>query len=391
MAEATAPSYFNEALLRLLGPTDRQTSSLTHEQWQEIDRIAADQRLQPHLHGRMQRGEIVPQVPGDIARNWSSAYRVNALAGLVQRRDLFSLTRALEGAGIESIALKGAWLAWHAYPAPAERVLRDIDLLVAEADAPSALEVLLAQGLKPIDPLPDDPEAFAAANKQFPPLVGDSGTVAELHAHAWEPPGSMEWPTPPTRDAELLAHTQRNSSDGLGYLAPNDMLAHLAIHAAYSHRFEVGPLLLSDIDYLLRSSQIDWPEFWRKAGTGGYRRGGALTLALVDHWRVPGLLKQAQCPLEVPLAAVSHASALLLQPSAGRHDTRSFAAFEAARTTGGLAKAAAVGFARLGKTVANPAHLIRRMAETAQAASSSRARKTAHSSAMIGQWLSEAG
>lgn len=387
MAEAASLGDLYRAILRLLGPRGRQPAALTEDQWQAVDQIAADQRLQPHLQGRLQRGEIGLDVPDAISANWAAAYRANALEGLAQRRDLLTITGNLHGARIASVALKGAWLAWQAYPTPAERVLRDLDLLVAEADAPRSLDILLGMGLTPLEPMPDDPVAFAQAHKQFPPLLCDSGTVVELHAHAWEPPGSMEWPTPPTRDSELLARATGGEGPGLKYLRPRDMLAHLVIHAAYSHRFEVGPLLLSDIDFLLQAVQIDWPTFWRHAATGHYARGAALTLALVDHWRSPGLLMRSDCPIALPDETIANASALLLQSPATRRDTRSFAALHEARESGGLARAAALGFARIGKTIGNPAHLAKRLAETASSIRSSDTQAHARSSASIGQWL----
>lgn len=391
MASHAILSDIQIAALRLLGPPDHQPAALSAEDWHEIERLATDQRFGPHLHARLRRGEIVPIVPEAVAANWARISRANALEGLVQQRDLLHLTWVLEEAGIEVVALKGAWLAWYAYPSSAERVLRDLDLLVAESDASCALEVLLGEELISLDPLPENAEQFAAGNKQFPPLITPSGTIVELHGHAWEPPGSMEWPTPPTRDAELIANARRKDADGPKFLAPLDMLAHLAIHAAYSHRYEVGPLLLADIDHLLQTVTIDWSELWKTAEAGEYSRGVALTLALVDRWRLPGLLEQSKCPHTVSPEAIDHASALLLQPSSARRDTRSFAAFQEARKQGGLAKAAALGFSRLGKVARNPARLIKRVVDTAKAAGSAEVQLQARSSAEVGRWLESSG
>ena len=387
MVTAATLSPIHTECLRLLGPRDSQPAVLGEDQWRAVDEIAADQRLQPHLHSRRHRGELLPDVPRAIAERWAAAYRASAIEGLAQQRDLIRLTSALSDAGIASVALKGAWLAWHAYPAAPERVLRDVDLLVAESDAAVALEILLEQGLVSREPLPDDPADFARANKQFPPLLCPSGTVIELHSHAWEPPGSMEWPTPPLRDGEMLDGARAAEIGGPSFFEPASMLAHLTIHAAYSHRFEVGPLLLSDVDYLLQTAPIDWAAFWRKATEGKYERGAALTFALVERWRLPRLLEKCRCPLDLPPDAVTHASALLLQPSAMRRDTRSFAAFEQARASGGIGAAAATGLARLTKAARNPAQLARRMGETLRALSSSEVHAQARSSACVGEWL----
>ena len=326
-------------------------------------------------------------MPAELAGGWRQAHREAALTALVQRRDLLALAKILKQAQIDAIVLKGGWLAWNVWPDPAERMLRDLDLLVRQADAARALDALLAAGLTPLEPLPDDAASHAAANKELAVLATQAGTIVELHAHAWEPPGSMEWPTPPLADERLFVRSTRDEASGLLALAPEDMLAQLAIHAAYSHRFEVGPLVLADVDYLLREHVLDWPRFWAEAAAGGYLRGAALTLALVDRWRIPNLLQTAQCAVAVPSQAIDDASLLLLQPTARRRDTRSLAAFRQARGEDGLATAAALGFARLGKTIRDPAHMLRRLGETARAMRDPDVARSARSSALVGSWL----
>ena len=352
-----------------------------------MDALAADQRLQPHLHARMRRGAICQFVPDAIAARWQAAHRAAALAALVQRRDILKAAATLRTAGVDAIALKGGWLAWTVYPDPAERVLRDLDLLVRESDAPRALAALLAAGMEAIEALPDDPADHAVSHKELAVLATEAGTIVELHSHAWEPPGSLEWPTPPLADERLFAHSVRDRDSGLLALSAQDMLAHLAIHAAYSHRFEVGPLILADVDYLLREHPLDWPAFWDAAETGRFARGAALTLALVDRWRLPGLIERSACPLPVDDLAIDHASRLLLQPSGQRRDTRSLAAIRQVHAAEGIAKAAALGFARLGKTMHDPAHMLRRLGDTARALRDPAIARAAESSQMVGDWL----
>lgn len=377
------------ALLELLGPPELQPAGLDAECWQKLDAIAAEHRLRPHLHGRRQRGEIVTRVPAGVAHEWQEAHRISALTMLAQQRVLRRLAMLLEEAKIAVVALKGAWLAWHAYPAAAERPMRDIDLLVAQSDAPQALELLLAQGFELASQLAGDAAGHAARFKQFPPLVGPEGAIVELHAHAWEPPGSMEWLTPPLDDAGLLARSIAEPGERSRSLCPADMLAQLCIHAAYSHRFEVGPLLLADIDYLLRARKFDWPGFWRAAGDGGFQRGAALALALVDRWRRPGLMAGTLCPVVAGPDAVAHASALLVQPLGQRKGTRLLSALQDARAAGGPGRVVATAFARIGRLALDPAGLAKRIGETASDLRNPAVTASARHSAAIGQWLED--
>ena len=71
-------------------------------------------------------------MPAAIAGSWRAAHRRAAITALAQCADLARTAGLLEAAGFAPIALKGAWLAHHAYPEPAQRPMRDLDLLVRE-------------------------------------------------------------------------------------------------------------------------------------------------------------------------------------------------------------------------------------------------------------------
>ena len=66
--------------------------------------------------------------------------------------------------------------------------------------------------------------------------------------------------------------------------APADLLLHLIDHAAYEHRFDNGPLVLSDLSYLIETHTIDWQSFWRQAQQAGRTRAALLTLRMVGHY-----------------------------------------------------------------------------------------------------------
>ena len=71
--------------------------------------------------------------PAQIAASWQAAHRIAAMQAMVQRAELAETCALLERAGFAPIALKGAWLSAHAYPEPAQRPMRDIDLLSSVA------------------------------------------------------------------------------------------------------------------------------------------------------------------------------------------------------------------------------------------------------------------
>ena len=250
---------------------------LTAEDWIALDRIAAMHRLQPLLHVRHGRSQAIP---GHISDSWRSAYRQAALAAMAHRAELLRCHELLDEAGLSPIALKGAWLSRHAYPDPALRPMRDIDLLVPRAQVLDAFERLLKAGYAQIEPAEMALEAIVRLDKHMPPLISPGGVVIELHHRLWEPDGRLAHASPVIDEAGLLDRAMVDE-DAIRYLAPEDLLAHLIVHAVYSHRLDCGPLLLPDIACLLEKAPASWPRFWQAARTQGWRDGARLVLELV--------------------------------------------------------------------------------------------------------------
>lgn len=269
-------------LLDLTGP-DAPVPDLPAADWAELDRIAAQHRLQPLLHS-LHRGN--PALPAAMAEAWQAAHRFYAMQAMVQRAELAETCAILAREGIPAVALKGAWLARWAYPDPALRPMRDIDLLVPQADIIRAFDSLLAAGYCQAEPSELTLDEVVRIDKHMPPLTAPRGTMIELHHRLWERDGRLDHASPTANEAEVLARAVRES-DGVGYPAAEDLLGHVIVHAVYSHRLDVGPLVLSDVDHLLRAAPIDWPRFWAAAQAHGWRDGARLILELVCRYR-PG-------------------------------------------------------------------------------------------------------
>lgn len=291
-------------------------SDLSPADWQALDRLAAQHRLQPLLHHQHRDNALVP---GAIRSGWSNAYRVQAMVALGQQAELVRTTDLLRAAGFAPLALKGAWLARYAYPHPALRPLRDIDLLLDPDTVSAGFELLLGAGYRLAEPAELPLADLLRTEKHLPPLLAPGGTVIELHHRLWEPAGRLDHASPVAIDAAVRAAAV-TEADGIAYPAPADMLAHLIAHAVYSHRLDCGPLLLADIDYLLSARPIDWGAFWLRAGVEGWLSGARLVLDLVATYR-PGTLIEIypQAGPEVPAAVRDTAIDLLLQDLGSRH------------------------------------------------------------------------
>ena len=249
--------------------------------WAALNAMASQHRLIPLLYAQLGAS---PALPPELRADWQAEHRVAALRAMLTRQELIDCANLLEAAGLAPIALKGAWLTRHAYPDPALRPMRDIDLLVPRDGVLAGYAALLAAGYTELEP-PEMPLAqVVRLDKHMPPLLAPRGTVVELHHRLWEPDGRLDHASPAQNEAALRSRAVCDD-DGLHYLAPHDTLAHLIVHAVYSHRLDCGPLLLPDIDFLVQAAPIDWAAFWTQASAEGWRSGARLVLDLVAQYR----------------------------------------------------------------------------------------------------------
>lgn len=268
-------------LLDLFGTArTARTAGLGAAEWDWIDHMAGMRRLRPLLHVQHQ-GD--PSIPARIAQSWRAAYREAALLALARRAELEECVGLLEDAGFAPLALKGAWLATHAYPDPAQRPMYDIDLLLDSETVVAGWELLKRSGYVEAYPAEMPLAHLIRFEKHLPTLIGPRGSSVEVHHRLWEPDGRLDHHSPAPVESEIRARALRQ--DGIAYPCPADMLAHLIIHCVYSSRFDCGPRVLADIDMLLRREAIDWDRFWQRADSEGWRGGARLLLDLTADYR----------------------------------------------------------------------------------------------------------
>ena len=288
---------------------------LLHDEWLALDEMAVQHRLQPLLNSRVTAQLPVPTA---VREGWKQATRNTALVALAQRGELFEVVRLLRSEGIETIALKGAWLAWNGWPEPELRPMRDIDLLVGQpAQAQVAWDILRDTGWTL-----GKPHEGAADGKELPELISANGIALEIHRALWERAEEVHRPMPKLDKHCFARRISGRYDDPAHYLSPEDLFAHLVVHSAYSHWLDAGPLVFGDIDYLLQNWQPDWARLWERAEREEWARGAALMLGMIDYWWRQGTLELSQCPHDVPEEIVAAAPDLLLQDLEHRRASR---------------------------------------------------------------------
>lgn len=314
MAASPYQATNKSVLLALLGGT-WPGATIASAEWRRIAAMAAAQRLEPLLVWQAERGGWI--LPEPVSAVWRKARRDAALAALAQQSALRLALARLDAAGIAAVALKGVALAWHHYPEAALRPMRDIDLLVAEDSAIEASRILAAAGFVAET---DDPATLRQAladDHQLPAQYHPGlGVTIELHHRLGDPPQSRGYRVPQLDPVGVMARAVAVECGGatIRCPAPQDLAAHMIIHALYGHRLDCGPLVLADLHFLAADAAVDWAALRDDAERDGWGRGLDLLLALVArHFgALPAPLKQPP-PLAVLAAAEA---ALLLDPEA---------------------------------------------------------------------------
>ncbi len=278
-------------LLSPIRPVSRETvEGLDPDDWDTLLGMARKHRLEPLLHWRLTRERRELPVPEQIGEELALSFKRATLRSLSLQSDLRSVDRILDQVGIPHVALKGAFLAFHAYPQPALRPMRDLDILVPRDQLPQAYEALIQGGLTRMEQYQgtqrDD-------DKHLPPLHAPSGQVhLELHSRFYLPeivPDRLD----PSNSPQFWQRCveRKVAGEAIPFESPTDLLLHLIVHAVFDHQFDNGPLLLSDLSYLLGAEAINWQLFWSLAQAGGHTRGCLLALKLTQrYWGEKGIV-----------------------------------------------------------------------------------------------------
>lgn len=298
-------------------------AALTEADWIAINRMVKQHRLGPMLHDRDKSlGESWP-LPDNIRASWREQSRRAGFRALKFERTLRSVASLMASEQIEFVALKGAWLAWHAYPHPAMRPMRDLDLLVPPERALSVYHLLLAKGYAPTGATTEPPEEALRRRKHLPSIRStDTDVVLEIHTRLSDVTGSpdLDAAADADRDEQLMHKMKGMIGDHpIHYLSPTDTLLHLIVHSAYDHRMNNGPAVFADVAYLIQSHPVDWDRFWTRAHLQGWTAGCELllTLAMRNYGAMPIQWPNGHAP-EIPEDILSSAMLLSLQ----EHDQR---------------------------------------------------------------------
>ena len=183
--------------------------------------------------------------------------------------------------------------------------MRDLDLLVPPDQALSAHTLLRDRGFA-------GPAATGLnADKHLPGLTSPENVHVEIHTHLVDPV-NPEWVA---RDAAWResAQSRLDHTSGFATLGSADTLLHVIVHAVLDHQFNNGPLLLLDVELLVRYGAVDWDWFWQQAERIAVVHACQIALRLAED-RIPGveIEWQGHAPTDLAPDVLHDAAAMML-------------------------------------------------------------------------------
>ncbi len=157
---------------------------LVHD-WEGFIYQASERFVLPVVHGHLSRW-WKDQIPVDYL-DIMKLYSLRALQHNLNITSEFKniVRDVLSPLGIPHLCFKGPTLAFQFYNEPAQRLCRDVDILVSKNDLPRILQYALNNGYQPHDPKEltanDESVAFVAHHQKVVTLLSPRNVAVEFH------------------------------------------------------------------------------------------------------------------------------------------------------------------------------------------------------------------
>jgi len=202
-----------EQAQRLIGALD----------WHEVLAVSGDYLVTPSLFVRLQKRGLLDDVPDEAREALEWIHSANVERNRQLLRVWNALVQTLEDAGVRCLPLKGMALLLHGYCDIGDRVLADLDFMVAGSQLPDALAALACAGYRQVSNV-NDP---ASINSQIDFTVIDPRDFRNrVQATGYQLPAIL----PPEEEIVLELHYRIGDDDqGISrYMQP---LANQLLHA----------------------------------------------------------------------------------------------------------------------------------------------------------------
>ena len=261
MNTVQSASWFNPAghiadlLLLLKEPARFQELSL--ERWDIVVRTARRLRLLATVAARLQDCGHLEALPGPIRAHMASALTTMAFRRQKVLLEMDCVRQALADFHQPVILLKGAAYIEQGLALAGQRLVGDLDLLVARAHLDEVEGKLLEMGWESLKPDLYDQNYYRAWSHELPPMqLPGHRLELDVHHNILPPTGRLH------PDAErLIKDAFKPPGSPFYVLHPADQVLHAAVHLFQDSDCVLRARDLVDIDALIRAFAVD-PGFW---------------------------------------------------------------------------------------------------------------------------------
>jgi Uncharacterised nucleotidyltransferase len=300
----------NEFLLQLLGRPRQELSlplqaTASQVDWQRLFQITPPD-LTAYLEYKIREHGFAGQCPAELLREAGHARLAAAARWLRLRFELQNLVREFRRHEVEFVILKGAVLAFMAYPDSSLRPVSDVDLLVRPESLAKSLKLIGDAGFKCpkrfefTDPLMV--KDFVVPGEEISLPLEKPGTQALIEVHT-QLESAEPWFAVPT--AKVWEHVEKADWNDLciPVLDAHEFLFHLVLHLSRGHFFSLGlrPLLDIHLWVELQAKRLDWDGIRGESIVRGYRDWMYLTLKMVRDCFATGIPSEFFTQMEAPL------------------------------------------------------------------------------------------
>ena len=172
---------------------------------------------------------------------------ISNLKNLINKKEVLKIADLFNKNEIKYVFLKGS--AINVMSNKYVRYSRDLDVLVNESSLSKAYELLKGIGYKYLNPLVSDSSEFTKHSYHLPVLSNDDGGLLEIHFRVTDRLIYQECPITESMLNQIIKVNKNGININIS--DTNHLIAHIIYHAALHHKFDMGPVFLYDIKYLI--------------------------------------------------------------------------------------------------------------------------------------------
>ena len=187
-----------------------------------------------------------PKIKNPLIDGLKKQIYISNLKKLINQRELLKISKLFNENEIEYVFLKGS--AINSLCDDYVRYARDLDVLVSKKSLKKAYKLLKNIGYRYFDPLVSDNANFINNKHHLPVLSNGKGGLVEIHHRVTKKSIYKECPL---TDLMLAQYSTVNKNRiDIKISSSNHLVAHVIYHAAFHHKFNIGPVFLYDIKNL---------------------------------------------------------------------------------------------------------------------------------------------